>query len=179
MQGWRFGHCRRAPEPPRSGMSSTAEAFSASEQRCRRVGSPGRGGQVRYGRTVFMQSTRLVELRSVIPSNELAPKNCSSSGTRSRLDRPCRYSGGSTSATFGARRHQRGSSPLWNCTHWPADRHLSVCGGAAGSCTVTWSPPAGRGVRVRVPSCAWVMLLTIARPRPTSAWSVRRRSVPR
>jgi hypothetical protein len=60
----------------------------------------------------------------------------------------------------------------------PLDRHLSVCG-SAGSCTVTRSPPAGRGVRVRVPSCAWVMLLTIARPRPTPAWSVRIRSVPR
>src|SRR5918995_1408556 len=48
-----------------------------------------------------------------------------------------------------------------------------------GSCTVTRSPPAARGVRVRVPSCAWVMLLTIARPRPTPAWSVRMRSVPR
>jgi hypothetical protein len=59
------------------------------------------------------------------------------------------------------------------------DRHLPVCGGAAGSCTVTQSPPAARGVRVRVPSCAWVMLLTIARPRPTPAWSVRMRSVPR
>ena len=55
----------------------------------------------------------------------------------------------------------------------------SVCGGAAGSCTVTQSPPAARGVRVRVPSCAWVMLLTMARPRPTPAWSVRMRSVPR
>src|SRR5204863_10075464 len=52
-------------------------------------------------------------------------------------------------------------------------------GGAAGSCTVTRSPPASRGVRVRVPSCAWVMLLTIARPRPTPAWSVRMRLVPR
>ena len=51
--------------------------------------------------------------------------------------------------------------------------------GAAGSCTVTRSPPAARGVRVRVPSCAWVMLLTIARPRPTPAWSVRMRLVPR
>jgi hypothetical protein len=59
------------------------------------------------------------------------------------------------------------------------DRHLPVCGGAAGSCTVTQSPPAARGVRVRVPSCAWVMLLTIARPRPTPACSVRMRSVPR
>src|SRR5438477_1387076 len=59
------------------------------------------------------------------------------------------------------------------------DRHLPVGGGAAGSCTVTRSPPAARGVRVRVPSCAWVMLWTIARPRPTPAWSVRMRSVPR
>ena len=58
-------------------------------------------------------------------------------------------------------------------------RHLPVFGGAAGSCTVTQSPPAARGVRVRVPSCAWVMLLTIARPRPTPAWSVRMRLVPR
>ena len=54
------------------------------------------------------------------------------------------------------------------------------CSGvAAGSCTVTQSPPAVRGVRVRVPSCAWVMLLTIARPRPTPARSVRVRLVPR
>src|SRR5205085_10140046 len=39
--------------------------------------------------------------------------------------------------------------------------------GAAGSWTVTRSPPAARGLRVRVPSCASAMLLTIARPRPT------------
>src|SRR5215203_5411890 len=64
----------------------------------------------------------------------------------------------------------RGNSP---------DRQLPACGGAAGSCTVTQRPPAARGVRVRVPSCAWVMLLTIARPRPTPEWSVRMRSVPR
>jgi hypothetical protein len=49
------------------------------------------------------------------------------------------------------------------------DRHRPVCGGAAGSCTVTQSPPAARGVRLRVPSCAWAMLLTMARPRPTPA----------
>src|SRR6266508_1631498 len=71
-------------------------------------------------------------------------------------------------------------SVLSNC--WEGDASPgkpSVCGGAAGSCTVTRSPPAGRGVRVSVPLCAWVMLLTIARPRPTPAWSVRMRSVPR
>src|SRR5487761_1886934 len=62
---------------------------------------------------------------------------------------------------------------------YSADRHLPACGGAAGSWTVTLSPPAARGVRVRVPSCAWEMLLTIARPRPTPAYSVRMRSVPR
>ncbi|MCW2963135.1 MAG: hypothetical protein JWO17_387 [Actinomycetia bacterium] len=65
------------------------------------------------------------------------------------------------------------------CATRRISRHLPVCGGAAGSCTVTRSPPAARGVRVRVPSCAWVMLLTIARPRPSPAWSVRMRSVPR
>ncbi len=59
------------------------------------------------------------------------------------------------------------------------DRHPPMCGGAAGSCTVTRSPPAARGVRVRIPSCARLMLSTIARPRPTPACSVRMRSVPR
>ena len=63
----------------------------------------------------------------------------------------------------------------------PASRRLSSDSGLGdwGSRTVTQSPPAARGVRVRVPSCAWVMLLTIARPRPTPAWSVCIRSVPR
>ena len=56
---------------------------------------------------------------------------------------------------------------------------MPASGGAAGSRTVTQSPPAARGVRVRVPSCAWVMLLTIARPRPTPAWPVRMRLLPR
>ena len=51
--------------------------------------------------------------------------------------------------------------------------------GAAGSRTVTQSPPAGRAVRVSVPPCAWAMLLTIARPRPMPPWSVLIRSVPR
>jgi dihydrofolate reductase len=65
----------------------------------------------------------------------------------------------------------RGQSP---------DRHLPACGGVTGSCTVTQRPPPALGVRVRFPSCAWVMLLTIARPRPTPpAWSVRMRLLPR
>src|SRR6187431_1628908 len=33
---------------------------------------------------------------------------------------------------------------------------------ARASCTVTQSPPSGRGTMLSVPSCAWVMLLTIA-----------------
>src|SRR6478672_4176393 len=60
----------------------------------------------------------------------------------------------------------------------PSDRHLAGCGAAAGRRTVTRSPPAARGVRVRVPSWARAMLLTIARPRPTPAASVRTRSLP-
>ena len=50
--------------------------------------------------------------------------------------------------------------------------HLTAGSETGGSCTVTESPPPGRGVRVRLPSCAWVMLLTIASPRPRAAWSV-------
>jgi hypothetical protein len=57
--------------------------------------------------------------------------------------------------------------------------HLESYRLSEGSCTVTRRPPSFRGVRVRVPLCAWVMLLTIARPRPTPAWLVRRRSLPR
>ena len=48
-----------------------------------------------------------------------------------------------------------------------------------GSCTMTRSPPSARGVRVMVPWCASVMLLTIARPRPTPAWPSRIRPEPR
>ena len=36
------------------------------------------------------------------------PRNCSSAGTKSPVDRPCRYSSGSTSATFGLLRHHGG-----------------------------------------------------------------------
>lgn len=51
----------------------------------------------------------------------------------------------------------------------PATGERYVCGGAAGSSTVTQSPPAARGVRLRVPSWACAMLLAIARPSPTPA----------
>jgi hypothetical protein len=38
----------------------------------------------------------------------LVPRNCSSAGAKSPLDRPCRYSSGSTSATRGDFRAQAG-----------------------------------------------------------------------
>lgn len=44
---------------------------------------------------------------------------------------------------------------------------------------MTRSPPPVSGARASVPSCARVMVSTMARPRPTPAWWVRRRSVPR
>jgi len=36
------------------------------------------------------------------------PRNCASAGTKSPLDRPCRYSSGSTSVIFGVLRHHGG-----------------------------------------------------------------------
>src|SRR5262249_50385791 len=102
-----------------------------------------------------------------------------------RRDREQRAGAGAevlATGLVGDRRGQvgdrRSGALLGACGNSP-DRHLAVCGGAAGSCTGTQSPPAAPGVRVSVPSCARVMLLTIARPRPTPAWSVRMRSVPR
>ena len=44
---------------------------------------------------------------------------------------------------------------------------------------MTPRPPSARGVSVRVPSWAWVMLRTMARPRPTPEWSSWIRPVPR
>jgi hypothetical protein len=41
-------------------------------------------------------------------SPALDPKNSSNAGTKSPLDSPCRYSSGSTSVTFGERRHHGG-----------------------------------------------------------------------
>jgi hypothetical protein len=41
-----------------------------------------------------------------------APKNRSSAGTKSRLDNPCKYNSGSTSATLGLRRHHLGKITL-------------------------------------------------------------------
>jgi hypothetical protein len=38
----------------------------------------------------------------------LVPRNCSSAGAKSEVDRPCRYSSGNTSDTCGDLRHQAG-----------------------------------------------------------------------
>ena len=101
---------------------------------------------------------------------------------RCRTHRSARIAG-------GCRRggHLRCGCRQMHCRLAAEFRQESVEGGreelgvarGAGSFTVTRSPPAARGVRVSVPSCAWVMLLTIARPRPTPALSVRMRLVPR
>jgi len=42
------------------------------------------------------------------------PNSSSNAGTKSELDSPCRYNSGSTSATFGERRHHLGRIWLWN-----------------------------------------------------------------
>jgi hypothetical protein len=40
------------------------------------------------------------------------PNSSVNAGTKSELDSPCRYSRGSTAATFGERRHHRGKIML-------------------------------------------------------------------
>jgi hypothetical protein len=42
------------------------------------------------------------------------PNSSVSAGTKSALDSPCRYSSGSTAATFGLRLTHRGRIWLWN-----------------------------------------------------------------
>ena len=49
--------------------------------------------------------------------------------------------------------------------------HLDGLSAGRGQPHVTRRPPPSRGVRVRVPSCASAMLLTMASPSPTPAWS--------
>ena len=93
---------------------------------------------------------------------------------RARPTRPAskhgRQSGGRDASRRDqiADRHETGTCQTWRST---AVRNPGVPGFGypLGNCTVTRSPPAARGVSVRRPSCAWVMLLTIARPRPTPA----------
>ena len=87
------------------------------------------------------------------PTPRASATSCSSSTTSRRPSPPCRRMAASSSASWSTTRTssgsatcaaRRGSSSSW--------RRRSA--DAAGSCTVTQSPPAARGVRVRVPSCA-------------------------
>jgi hypothetical protein len=98
-----------------------------------------------------------------------APKNPSSAGTKSMLDSPCRYSSGSTAATLGLRRHQRGKITLWNCTRCPvagSTRRSST----RGRTTLTW--PAAV-VSVRAGACPLRTTSRWPRSSTSSAWAAR------
>jgi hypothetical protein len=73
------------------------------------------------------------------------PKNSSIAGTKSPEDRPCRYSSGSTSATFELFRHHGGRISDRKRTRSPVagSTRLSLTRGAATSITQPrWSPTA-------------------------------------
>ena len=63
------------------------------------------------------------------------PRNCSSAGTKSHDDRPCRYSSGSTSVIFGDLRHHAGRIAEANRCRSPvtSSTRLSLTRGAATS----------------------------------------------
>lgn len=60
------------------------------------------------------------------------PRNCSNAGTKSPLDRPCRYSSGNTSATCGDLRAHAGKIADENRSRCPlaSSRRLSFTRGA-------------------------------------------------
>ena len=62
---------------------------------------------------------------------------------------------------------------------WRRFADMPLSGYWRSSSTVTVRPPSGLAVRLTVPAWARVMLSTIARPRPTPAWSVWVRPVAR
>jgi len=72
------------------------------------------------------------------------PKNPSNAGTKSPVDRPCRYNSGSTSATLGLLRHQGGKITERNRTRSPLTRSVrrsSTRGartGIAPAALITW-----------------------------------------
>jgi hypothetical protein len=65
------------------------------------------------------------------------PRNCSSAGTKSPVERPCRYSSGSTSATFGDLRAHGGRIAEENRLRTPVSGsiRLSLTRGALTSIT--------------------------------------------
>ncbi len=107
----------------------------------------------------------LHELRTLI--------RCSCAGRRCTSS-----SGGRWGCSTACRRACATRRPKWELLRLIgaglANRQIAVTrqvrgGGAAGRLTVTRRPPSGRGARLRVPSWAWAMRCTIARPRPTPA----------
>jgi hypothetical protein len=54
------------------------------------------------------------------------PRNCSSAGLKSDVERPCRYSSGSTSDTFGDFRAQAGRIAEENRTRSPVTRSIRL-----------------------------------------------------
>ena len=78
------------------------------------------------------------------------PRNCSSAGTKSPVDRPCRYSSGSTSEIFGDLRAHGGRiaeenrfrSPVVSSTRWSFTRGALTSTGPADVDTVrsAWKP---------------------------------------
>jgi hypothetical protein len=94
-------------------------------------------------------------------------KNCSSAGTKSPVDMPCRYSNGSTSATLGLLRHHGGMIELRNRARSPVSVsiRLSLTRGATIS-----TAPAPVAIE-RGPACP--LRTTSRRPSPprSSAWA--------
>jgi hypothetical protein len=92
------------------------------------------------------------------------PRNCSNAGPKSELDRPCRYSSGSTSATFGDFRAQAGRIAEQNRRRSPvaSSVRLSLTRGAR-----TSTAPAA----VVSSRSAWWPLRTTNRCPASSSWS--------
>ena len=96
------------------------------------------------------------------PADE--PKNCSSAGTKSPVDMPCRYIKGSTSATFGLLRHHGGMIELRNRTRSPVSSSVRLS--FTRGCSISIGP--APVVIVRASACP--LRTTTRRPR-SSRWS--------
>ncbi len=94
----------------------------------------------------FASSCHCVVNRLTVAADRPAPlpRNCSSAGTKSEVDRPCKYSSGNTSATRGDLRDQAGRIAEENRLRSPVPGsvRLSFTRGAFTSTTpaavVTW-----------------------------------------
>ena len=116
---------------------------------------------------------RGVVLRSPLTRGRVCAPNFDRTGsTTFERDRRCPLRR-TRSATADESRSVRSVPLVRGASRWrrysPDGQLLSVPWRGGQLHRLTQSPPAARGVRVRVPSCAWVMLSTIARPRPTPA----------